>query len=96
MRLTCLSGRSSTVVRPSADAATLYGPQATALAVKGALATPLAFVTTVVVVVELLKRTLAPDAGAVKLTLTPETGLLPASFTVTPGGTAKAVDTVAD
>jgi len=45
-----------------------------------AVATPLAFVTAVV---PLAKLPLAPEAGAAKVTITPLTGLFPASFTVT-------------
>ena len=48
------------------------------------------------VVVLLLKRPDAPVAGAVNVTLTPETGLLPASFTVTASAFVKAVPIVAD
>src|SRR5438477_7106083 len=38
----------------------------------------------------------APDPGATNVTFTPETGLLPASFTVTASAFAKAVLIVAD
>ena len=57
----------------------------------GALATPEALVATVMVAVLLLNTPDAPEAGAVKITLTPDTGLLPASRTVTASGLAKAV-----
>jgi hypothetical protein len=42
--------------------------------VNGAEATPLEFVATMMVAVLLLKVPLAPEPGAVKVTLTPETG----------------------
>ena len=67
-----------------------------ALAVNGAAATPEALVVTVMVVVLLLNTPDAPLPGAVKVTLTPATGLLPASRTVTASALAKAVLTVAD
>ena len=65
-------------------------------AVKGAEATPDAFVATTMVCVLLLKSPDAPVPGDVKVTLTPETGLLPASFTVTAKALAKAVLIAAD
>jgi hypothetical protein len=83
-------------VSPVAAAATVYGPPAVAFAVNGADATPDAFVATVLVVVLLLNTPDAPDPGAVNVTFTPLTGLLPASFTVTAKGFAKAVLIVAD
>src|SRR5882672_5114008 len=85
-----------TVVRPVAAAVTVYGPPAVAFAVNGADATPNPFVATVIVAVLLLKIPDAPDPGAVNVTFTPETGLLPASFTVTASALAKAVLIVAD
>jgi hypothetical protein len=85
-----------TVVRPVAAAVTVYGPPAAAFAVNGADATPDAFVATTIVAVLLLNTPEAPDPGAVNVTFTPETGLLPASFTVTASALAKAVFTVAD
>jgi len=63
-----------------------------ALAVNGADATPDAFVGTVMVAVALENTPLAPAPGAVNVTLTPETGLLPASFTVTASGFENAVE----
>ena len=54
-----------------------------AFAVKGAEATPDAFVTTVIEFKLLLKVPDAPDAGAVKTTFAPATGVLPAARTVT-------------
>ena len=72
-----------TVVNPVAAAVTAYGPPAVVFAVNGADATPNAFVATVIVVVLLLNTPDAPDPGATNVTFTPETGLLPASFTVT-------------
>jgi hypothetical protein len=65
-------------------------------AVNGAEATPDAFVATVIVAVLLLKVPEAPAPGPVNVTFTPLTGLLPASFTVTANGFAKAVLIVAD
>jgi len=85
-----------TVARPVAAAVTAYGPPAAAFAVNGADATPEAFVGTMMVVVLLLKAPDAPDPGAVNVTLTPETGLLPASFTVTASGLANAALMAAD
>ena len=55
---------------------------------------PLEFVETVIVVVLLLNFPLAPDPGAVNVTLTPETGLLDASSTVTASALVNAVPTV--
>src|SRR5207244_5417968 len=49
-----------------------------------------------IVAVLLLNTPEAPDPGAVNVTFTPETGLLPASFTVTASAFAKAVLIVAD
>jgi hypothetical protein len=59
--------------------------------VNGAAATPDALVGTVIVTVVLLKVPDAPDPGAVNVTFTPETGLLPESFTVTAKAFVKAV-----
>jgi hypothetical protein len=64
--------------------------------VNAADATPDAFVATVIVAVLLLNRPDAPEPGAVNVTFTPLTGLLPASFTVTAKGLANAVLIVAD
>ncbi len=52
---------------------------------------PEALVAAVIVVVALLNVPLAPEPGAVKVTLTPGTGLLPASFTVTATAFVKTV-----
>jgi len=84
-----------TVVRLVAAAVTVYGPPADALAVKGADAMPEASVATVIVAVALLNMPLAPEPGAVKVTLTPDTALLLASITVTATGFVKAVPIVA-
>ena len=65
-------------------------------AVKAADATPEALVATVMVLVELLKVPDAPEPGAVNVTLTPDTGLLPASLMVTARAFAKAVPTLVD
>jgi hypothetical protein len=59
--------------------------------VNGADATPEAFVATVIVTVLLLNTPETPEPGAVNVTFTPETGLLPASFTVTAKAFRKAV-----
>ena len=59
------------------------------MAVTVAEATPDAFVVAVVVVM------LAPDAGPVNVTVTPETGLPPESFTVATNGFANAALIVA-
>ncbi len=67
-----------------------------AFAVNGAEATPDALVATVIVVVLLLNTPDAPLPGAVNVTFTPATGLLPASLTVTASALAKAVLIVAD
>ena len=84
-----------TVVRPVAAAVTVYGPPAAVFAVNGAEAIPDAFVATVMVAVLLLKTPEALAPGAVNVTLTPDTGLLPASLTVTASGFANAVLIVA-
>lgn len=57
----------------------------------GAVATPLAFVAAVTVVTLPVKLPLAPVVGAVNVTVTPLTGLLPASFTVACRAVANAV-----
>jgi hypothetical protein len=68
---------------PATAADTVYGPPAVALAVNGADATPDALVAIVIVLVALLKVPDEPKAGAVKVTFTPGTTLLPESRTVT-------------
>ena len=85
-----------TVVRPVAVAVTVYGPPAVAFAVNAAEATPDAFVATTIVAVLLLKVPEAPEPGAVNVTFTPLTGLLPESFTVTASAFANPVLIVAD
>ena len=55
------------------------------------MATPDAFVATTIVAVVLLKTPDAPVLGAVNVTFTPETGLPPASFTVTASAFGNAV-----
>ena len=57
---------------------------------------PDAFVGTVMVAVELLNRPEAPDPGAVNVTVTPDNGVLPASFTVTAKAFVNAVLIAAD
>jgi hypothetical protein len=64
--------------------------------VNGADATPEAFVATVIVVVLLLNLPDAFDPGAVNVTFTPDTGLLPISFTVTANGLVNVVLIAAD
>ena len=71
------------------------GVAAVALAVNGAAAMPDTLVATVMVAVELENTPLAPDPGAMKVTLMPEIGLLPESFTVTASGLANAVEIMA-
>ena len=66
------------------------------MAVNVADAIPDAFVATVMVAVALLNLPEAPAAGAVNVTFTPATGLLPASLTVTDRGFTKAVLMAAD
>src|SRR5258708_23548983 len=69
------------VPTPATDAVTLYGPPAVLLAVKiAARATPCALV--VAVFTPLANVPLAPLVGAVKVTVTPFTGLFDASLTV--------------
>jgi hypothetical protein len=85
-----------TVLRPVAAAVTVYGPPAIAFAVNEADDTPEAFVATTIVAVPLLNTPVAPVPGAVNVTFTPDTGLPPASFTVTARGFAKAVLIFAD
>jgi hypothetical protein len=51
---------------------------------------------TVIITVELLKSPDAPDPGAVNVTFTPATGLLPESFTVTARAFVNAVLMVVD
>jgi hypothetical protein len=76
---------------PLTVAFTVYDP-AVALAVKaGEVATPEAFVFTVAVVPPPAKVPLAPEAGALNVTLAAETKLPPASFTVATSGLLKAV-----
>jgi hypothetical protein len=85
-----------TVVRPLAAALTVYGPPVSPFAVNAAAATPDALVITVIVVALLAKTPDGPLLGAVNVTLTPATGALPASLTVTARACAKAVFTAAD
>lgn len=84
---------------PLAARVTLYGPPATVLAVKGAEIVPTEptaeLVVSTIVLPLLASDPLAPVAGAVRVTLTPGTGLLLASLTITCRG-ANAVPTVAD
>jgi hypothetical protein len=66
------------------------------LAVKAALATPLELVAATIVLLLLPNVPPAPVEGAVKVTLTPETGLLNESFTVTASALANTAFTSAD
>jgi hypothetical protein len=86
------------VARPATDAVTVYGPPDVALAVKaGEVATPEALVCTVAVMLGGVTANvpLAPDAGAVNVTLAPEIRLPLASFTVATNGRLKAAPTSA-
>jgi len=84
-------------VFPVKFAVTVNGPPTVAFAVKvDAVATPLEFVLSVSVFAPLLKAPLAPEAGAVKVTETPLTGLPSLSLTVASSAVPKAVPTVAD
>jgi hypothetical protein len=77
-------------VAPVALATTLYGPPAVEFAVNTAdVATPLPFV--VAVFSPPANVPLAPLPGAVKVTITPLTGLFPASATVATSGAENAV-----
>jgi hypothetical protein len=79
------------LVTPATVALTTYDP-ATPLAVALTLARP-----ALLVIAEALDRiALAPDDGAEKVTVTPETGLPPASVTVTCSGVVKALFMAAD
>jgi hypothetical protein len=80
-----------TEVSPADEAVTLYGPPAIEFVVAVTDATPDALVTAA----ELLSPAEAPEPGAAKFTVTPETGLPPLSFTVTASAAPKAVLTVA-
>jgi hypothetical protein len=79
-----------------AQATTLYRPPDMPLAVNGPDAMPEQLFATVMVAVEFENTPLVPEPGAANVTATAETGLLPASFTVTASVLAKAVETVAD
>src|SRR5947207_8408073 len=89
-----VSEKSAAVATPATLAVTVYGPPATLLAVKVAdVATPLPLV--VAVFTPPAKLPLAPLPGAPNVTVTPATGLPPASFTVATSGAANAVLIVA-
>jgi hypothetical protein len=86
-----------TGLAPVAKAVTLYGPPAVVLATNVvAVATPTVFVSAVVLVVPFVNFPDAPDVGAWKMTITPETGFLLLSVTVTPSSVPKAVPTAVD
>ena len=79
-------------VAPVALATTLYGPPAVAFAVNVVeVATPLVFVVAIVDAVPFANVPLAPLAGAVKVTVTPLTGLFRESLNVAWRGVANAV-----
>src|SRR5215467_16383202 len=87
---TLVSEKLAGVETPETEAVTVYGPPAMLLAVKtGAVATPCALV--VAVLTPPAKLPLAPLEGAVNVTVTPETALPPASFTVATRGAGNAV-----
>jgi len=89
-----VSAKLAGVETPDTDAVTLYGPPAVVLAVKtAAVATPKEFV--VAVVTPPANVPLAPLPGAANVTVTPLTGLPPASFTVAWNCVVYAVPTVA-
>src|SRR2546427_92877 len=89
-----VSARLAGVAAPTTAAATLYGPPAILLAVNtGAVATPSELV--VAVLTPPAKEPLGPLVGAVKVTVTPLTGLFPESFTVACNCVVYAVLTVA-
>src|SRR5579884_1543418 len=78
---------------PGAEAVTTY-PPGVSLALKGgATAIPLELVVAVAVAPDPAKLPEGPDVGALKVTVTPGTGLASASVTVTERGTAKASPT---
>jgi hypothetical protein len=85
-----VKAKETKAVRPLAEAVTEYAP-AVALAVKmGEVATPEVLVSRVAAVPLPANIPLAPEAGALKVTLTPETGLPLVSLTVATNGLLKA------
>jgi hypothetical protein len=78
----------------AALATTAYVPVCPFAVNAGAVATPLALVTAVAAP-DPAKEAPAPLAGTVNVTVTPPTGLLPASFTVACNAVANAVFMVA-
>src|SRR5947207_2167653 len=89
-----VSEKSAGVATPATLAVTVYGPPATLLDVMAAVvATPLPLV--VAVFTPPAKLPLGPVPGAPNVTVTPATGLPPASFTVATSGAANAVLIVA-
>ena len=88
-----VSEKAAAVATPETEAVTVYGPPAIVFAeYTAAVATPEAFV--VPVLRPPANVPLAPLAGAVKVTVTPLTGLLKASLTVACNGVENAVFTV--
>src|SRR5438477_320265 len=85
-----------TVVNPVASALTWYVLPAVAFAMNVFDFTPDAFAATMIYTLSLHDALPISDPGATNVTFTPETGLLPASFTVTASAFAKAVLIVAD
>ena len=89
-----VSAKLAGVATPTTEAATLYGPPAILLAVNtAAVATPSELV--VAVLTPPANEPLGPLVGAVKVTVTPLTGLFPESFTVACNCVVYAVLTVA-
>src|SRR5438309_1173041 len=84
-----------TAVNPITAALTVYRPPSVARAAHRSAPSPYTTLFRSIVAVLLLNTPDAPDPGAVNVTFTPETGLLPASFTVTASAFAKAVLIVA-
>jgi len=85
-----VSGKLVGVPTPATVATTAYDPAALLAVIFGEVATPKALVTAVAMT-EPAKLPLAPDAGAVNVTVTPEAGLPPESDTVAASGLAKVV-----
>src|SRR5437016_799333 len=75
-----------TVISPVTTAVTAYCPPAVEFTVTVAEATPALFLRNAMLILLLLNLPDAPDPGAVNVTITPDTGLLPPSFTVTANG----------
>ena len=83
------------IATPVTDASTVKLPGVELAMNAGEVATPDAFVIAVAVLPPPARVTLAPVEGAVNETITPLSGLLPASLTVAASGLANALLTVA-